>query len=59
MRLTARLMVAAVAFRSAAAIPTTTTATSACYSAEANDSTTPRTQVSSFATMYEEITALP
>ena len=51
MKSTARFMVAAVAFRSAAATPTTTTATSACNSAEANESTTPRTQVSSFATI--------
>ena len=51
MRSTARFMVAAVAFRRAAAMPTSTTATSACNSADANDSTTPRTQVSSFATM--------
>ena len=43
--------VAAVAFNNAAAMPTSTTATSACNSADANDNTTPRTQVSSFATM--------
>ena len=47
---TARFIVAAVAFNSAAAMPTTATATSACSSAEANDSTTPRLQVSSLAT---------
>ena len=59
MMLTARPMVAALALSSAAAIPTTATATSACNSAEANDRTTPRIQVSLFATMYDEITALP
>ena len=48
--LTARLIVAAVAFSSAAATPTIATATSACSSADANDSTTPRFQVSSLAT---------
>jgi hypothetical protein len=51
MALTARFMVAAVAFNSPAAMPTTTIATKACSSAEANDSTTPRVQVSSLATM--------
>ena len=50
MMLTARLMVAAVAFNSAAATATSVTATSACRNADANDSTTPRFQVSSLAT---------
>ena len=44
-------MVAAVALSSTAAMPTNTTATSACSNADANDSTTPRRQVSSLAIM--------
>jgi hypothetical protein len=43
--------VAEVTLSSAAAIPTSATATSACIKAEANDSTTPRRQVSSLAIM--------
>ena len=43
-------MVGAVTFSSTAATPTIATATNACSSAEANDSTTPRFQVSSLAT---------
>ena len=56
---TALFIVAAVALSSAAAMPTSATATSACSSADANDRTTPRRQVSSLATRYDEITALP
>ena len=43
-------MVAAVAFSSTAAMPTTATATAACTIAEAKESTTPRHQVSRLAT---------
>jgi hypothetical protein len=50
MTLTALRMVAAVALSSTAATPTSATATSACISAEANESTTPRRQVSPLAT---------
>ena len=49
----------AVALSNTAAMPTTATATEACSSAEANDSTMPRRQVSSLAMRYDEITALP
>ncbi len=52
-------MVVALALSNTAAIPTTNTATSACNSADANERTTPRVQVSSLATIYDEITALP
>ena len=43
-------MVAAVAFRRTAAIPTNATATAACTIADAKESTTPRHQVSRLAT---------
>ena len=40
-------------------MPTIATAMKACSSADANDSTMPRRHVSSLATRYDEITALP
>ena len=52
-------MVFAVTLSSQAPIPTINTAINDCISAETNDSTMPRRAVSSLATRYEEMTALP